>query len=114
MYKRELILWQNYATILLVGRYEIILKPDAINDMDNLSKYNAAIVADAIENYLSINPTFISKSRIKKLRGRQKADYRLRVGNYRVFYNVDEINKTVFILRVLHKNQTKSFYEEVF
>ncbi len=35
-----------------------------------------------------------SKSRIKRLKGISDPDYRLRVGNYRIFYNVTEDRKS--------------------
>ena len=81
--------------------------------MDKLSKYYATMIADAMDIHLTVSPSLASKSTIKKLRGKQKADYRLRVDDYRVFYNVDEREKCVFVLRVMHKDQTKDFYKEV-
>lgn len=93
--------------------YEIILKPEAVQDIDHIHRYHAAAIADAMEVHLTTNPTVLSRSRIKKLKGKQKADYRLRVEDFRVFYNVNEQEKRVFVLRVLHKDKTKYFYREV-
>ena len=93
-----------------MNRYEIILKPQAIKDLDSLQKRDAVTIADRIERHLRHKPAFISKSRIKKLRGIQEADYRLRVGDYRVFYSVDELEQIVYVLRVLHKRETSKFY----
>jgi len=62
--------------------------------------------------FLTHEPTRESKSRIKRLRGQQLADYRLRLGDYRVFYTVDEDQRRVDVLRVLHKQQTQEYYEE--
>lgn len=81
--------------------------------MDKLTKYYAAMIADMMEAHLTSKPDTVSRSRIKKLRGEQKAEYRLLAGDYRVFYNVDEHERKVYVLRVMHKNQTKDFYEEV-
>jgi mRNA-degrading endonuclease RelE of RelBE toxin-antitoxin system len=53
----------------------------------------------------------VSRSRIKRLRGRSTATYRLRVGNFRVFYDVDEAE--VRVIAVLHKKNTAAFYEDV-
>ena len=92
--------------------FEIHLKPSAVKDMDRLRKYDAAMVADGMENHLSDNPTKESKSRIKRLRGISNPDYRLRLGYYRVFYNVDNAKHTVDVLRILHKDQTHRYYEE--
>jgi len=93
--------------------YEIQLKPSAVKDMDRLRKYDATIVGDGMESHLSHHPTRESKSRIKRLKGISDPDYRLRVGNYRVFYNVHETQRRVDVLRVLHKDQTRQYYEEV-
>jgi mRNA-degrading endonuclease RelE of RelBE toxin-antitoxin system len=93
--------------------YEILLKPSAVRDLDALRGYDAAAVADGIEEFLTHEPTKESRSRIKRLRRAQKTDYRLRIGDYRVFYTVDLGCSRVEVLRVLHKGQTTEFYEEV-
>lgn len=76
-------------------------------------RYDAAMIADGMERFLSGTPTQESKSRIKRLRGVENPDYRLRLGEYRVFYNVDTIGRRVEVLRILHKDQTPEYYEEV-
>ena len=96
-----------------MGQYEIVLKPSAIEDLDRLRRYDAAAIADGIEAFLAHEPALESKSRIKRLRGKQKADYRLRLGDCRVFYTVDAAPRRVEVLRVLHKDETAQFYEEV-
>lgn len=94
-----------------MGRCEIRLKPSAIRDMDRLRKYDAARVADGMETHLGREPMKESKSRIKRLRGISDPDYRLRIGDYRVFYNVT--SDRVDVLRVMHKNDTHEYYEEL-
>ena len=93
--------------------YEIFLKSSAIQDIDSLKKYDAARIVDSIEKFLKFQPTLESKSRIKKLRGITDPDYRLRIGNYRVFYTVDERERRIEILRLMHKNQTANYYKEL-
>jgi mRNA interferase RelE/StbE len=93
--------------------YTIMLKPSAVTDMDALRKYDATHIADAMERHLQQNPTKEGKSRIKRLRGISNPDYRLRVGDYRIFYVVDEIAHRVHVLRVMHKNQTLEYYKEL-
>jgi mRNA interferase RelE/StbE len=90
--------------------YEVILRPDGIKDLDGLRKYAATLLADAMDRYL--RPQKTSGSRIKRLRGKQEADYRLRVGDFRVFHTVDASETTVFVLRILHKERTTEFYQE--
>jgi len=69
---------------------------------------DAVAVLDAIETHLRYEPDRLSRSRIKRLRGRQAATYRLRVGDYRVFYDVGEAE--VVVIAVLHKRQTAELY----
>ena len=73
-----------------MGVYPIILKHSAIADLDALQKYDATQIANAMERHLQHDPTKESKSHIRRLRGITNPDYRLRVGDYRVFYVVDE------------------------
>ena len=79
--------------------------------MDRLRKYNAGQVADGMEKHLGTEPIKESKSRIKRLRGISDPDYRLRIGDYRVFYNVT--GGRVDVLRVMHKDDTHEYYEEL-
>ena len=79
--------------------------------MDRLREYDASRVADGMERHLRAQPTKASKSRIKRLRGISDPDYRLRIGDYRVFYNV--AGDQVDVLRVMHKNETHKYYEEI-
>jgi len=95
-----------------MATFEIVLKKSAISDLDALRKFDAAHIADAMDKHLRHEPTKESKSRIKRLRGITNPDYRLRVGHYRVFYTVADETQTVEILRVMHKDQTKAYYEE--
>ena len=96
-----------------MGVYTIMLKPSAIADLDTLRKYDATQIANAMERHLQHNPTKQSKSRIKRLRGITNPDFRLRVGDYRIFYGVDEIARRVEVLRVMHKDQTLRYYKEL-
>ncbi|MBM3300858.1 MAG: type II toxin-antitoxin system RelE/ParE family toxin [Deltaproteobacteria bacterium] len=96
-----------------MDKYEIILKRSAIADMDALRKFDATQIADAMEKHLLYDPTKESKSRIKRLRGIKNPDYRLRVGDYRVFYVVNTDAHRVEVLRVMHKDQTLPYYKEL-
>ncbi len=93
--------------------YTIMLKPSAIADLDVLRKYDTTQIADAMERHLQHNPTKESKSRVKRLCGIRNPDYRLRVGDYRIFYVVDEVARRVDVLRVMHKDQTLRYYKEL-
>jgi mRNA-degrading endonuclease RelE of RelBE toxin-antitoxin system len=72
-------------------RYDVLLAPEAVEDLHNLKANVRAAVRDGIEQHLRHQPTRGSKSRIKRLRGFSHPHYRLRVGDdIRVFYDVTE------------------------
>lgn len=71
-------------------KYEIILAPEAVEDLRRLKAFVRAKVRDAMETDLGNEPEKASKSRIKRLRGLSRPQYRLRVDDVRVFYDVAE------------------------
>lgn len=91
-----------------MASYSIHLKPSAIDDLDSLRKFDVTKILDGIEEHLKWEPLKESRSRIKKLKGKQPVEFRLRIDDWRVFYNVTE--NEVWILRILRKQDTISFY----
>jgi len=89
---------------------EILFAPEAIQDFKRLSARNRSIVWDAVEKHLRYEPEKVSKSRIKRLRGINRPQYRLRVGEIRVFYDVRE--QKVEILAIIPKSQASDWLEE--
>ncbi len=92
--------------ILARMRYEIILAPEAVEDLRSLKANVRSAVRDAIERHLRYAPTRTSKSRIKKLRGISRPQFRLRVDEVRVFYDVTE--RVVEVLAIVHKSEAQS------
>ena len=91
-------------------RYDIVLAPEAVEDLQSLKANVRAEVEDAIERHLRYEPTKTSKSRIKRLRGTSRPQYRLRVGDdIRVFYYVAE--ETVEILAIVPKSDAAEWLE---
>src|SRR2546427_12088103 len=68
--------------------FEIVLAPQAIEGLKALRADFQSSVRGAIELHLRHEPTKLSKSRIKRLRGLDRPQYRLRVNEVRVFYDV--------------------------
>ncbi len=91
-------------------RYEIILAPEAIEDLRKLRAHVRGAVRDAMEKHLRHEPTKTSKSRIKRLRGVRRPQYRLRVDETRIFYDVSE--GVVEILAIVPKTQAASWLEQ--
>lgn len=82
--------------------HEIVLAPQAVEDLQRLRAHVRSAVRDAMENHLRHEPTRTSKSRIKRLRGLSRPQYRLRVGEIRVFYDVSA--GTVNVLAIVPKS----------
>jgi mRNA interferase RelE/StbE len=87
--------------------FEIILAPEAIEDLRRLSTNVRAMVRTALETHLRHGPEKTSRSRIKRLRGLRRPQYRLRVGEVRVFYDVS--GTTVEILAIVAKSEAESW-----
>ena len=77
--------------------FEIILAPQAVEALKKLSMPVRGGVEKALEVHLTHEPTKVSKSRIKKLRGLSQPQYRLRAGDIRVFYDVTETQVQVLV-----------------
>jgi len=87
--------------------FAIIFSPEAMDDLLALKANVRAAVRDAIEVHLKHEPTKTSKSRIKRLRGFSRPQYRLRVEDVRVFYDI--LEKTVEILAIVSKEGADSW-----
>jgi mRNA interferase RelE/StbE len=91
-------------------RYEVILAPDAARAYRALPAYRRAEVRDRLERHLRYEPTRVSKSRIKRLRGLSQPQYRLRVGEVRVFYDVAA--EAVEVLAIVTKAEASRWLAE--
>jgi mRNA interferase RelE/StbE len=91
-------------------RYEVVLAPDAAKAFRSLPVYRRAEVRDALERHLRHEPTRVSKSRIKRLPGLSQPQYRLRVGEVRVFYDVTR--ETVEVLAIITKAEAAGWLAE--
>ena len=91
-------------------RYEILLAPEAVEDLKRLRAHHRAQVKDALETYLRNEPRRATKSRIRRLKGLSRPQYRLRVGELRVFYDV--ALRTVEVLAVVAKEDAEVWLEK--
>ena len=88
-------------------RFAVVLAPQAVEDLRALKAPVRATVRDALETHLRSEPTKTSRSRIKRLRGVSRPQFRLRVGDVRVFYDVT--GSTVEILAVVPKSEAEAW-----
>jgi mRNA interferase RelE/StbE len=87
--------------------FAIVLAPEAVEDLGRLKAAVRSNVKSTMETHLRHQPEKTSRSRIKRLRGLSRPQYRLRVGDIRVFYDVaDEV---VEVLAVVPKSETTSW-----
>ena len=91
-------------------RYDIVLAPSAVRELQALPAYLRARVRDALELHLRHEPTKVSKSRIKRLRGLSRPQFRLRIDDLRVFYDVTDT--AVEVLAIISKAQAAEWLEE--
>lgn len=87
--------------------FKIVLAPEAVDDLRGLKANLRAAVRDAMETHLRHRPTKTSRSRIKRLRGVERPQYRLRVGEVRVFYDVT--GEAVEILAIIAKSEAEQW-----
>lgn len=85
--------------------------PEAVEDLGRLKAHLRALVRDAIERHLRHEPTKKSKSRIKRFRGVRRPQYRLRIDEIRVFYDISK--GVVEILAIIPKSQALSWLESI-
>jgi mRNA-degrading endonuclease RelE of RelBE toxin-antitoxin system len=87
--------------------FDIILAPEAVEDLKSLKTHLRTEVRAALETHLRHEPGKTSRSRIKRLRGLRRPQYRLRVGDIRVFYDIS--GAAVEILAIVTKSETESW-----
>ena len=92
-------------------RHEIILAPEAIEDLRRLKANVRAVVKDAIREHLRHGPTKVSRSRIKRLRGLAQPQFRLRIADIRVFYDVTK--GRVEVLAIVAKTDSVAWLARV-
>jgi|SRR5579863_9314155 len=87
--------------------FDIVLAPEAVEDLRASKASLRATVRRALETHLRHAPEKTSRSRIKRLRGVRRPQYRLRVGAVRVFYDV--VGNSVEILAIVAKSEAPSW-----
>jgi mRNA interferase RelE/StbE len=85
------------------------LRQAAKEDFKALKASDRSAVRDAMEQYLRHEATQTSRSRIKRLRGMRRPQYRLRVEEVRVFYDVTD--EAVEVLAIVAKSVAAAWLE---
>ncbi len=77
--------------------YKIIIKPSAQKDLDKLQNKELKRIVARLEQ-LRINPRPIGVQKLSDEEG-----YRLRSGNYRILFVINDKIKNIFIYRIKHR-----------
>ena len=88
--------------------YEIEYTSEAIDDLKLFRKYEQQSIVDQVDEQLLYEPALETRNR-KKLRPNNVAEYELRIGKFRVFYDVDEPVKIVKIEAIGYKEGSRLF-----
>jgi len=80
-----------------VASYRVLIKPSAVKELEDLPVRDGKRVAAMIE-HLADDPRAPGA---EKLSGHEK--YRLRQGDYRIVYSIDDADSTVVVVKVGHR-----------
>ena len=79
--------------------YRVVVKPSAAKELDKIPKRDLERVVKAIQS-LSEDPR---RHGAQKLSGEER--YRVRQGDYRVVYEIDDTERVVVIVKVKHRRE---------
>src|ERR1051325_4830587 len=82
--------------------FQIAFTPEALNDLEVIKNFDAARIIGEIEGQLAGEPDKPTRNR-KRLRPNKLAEWELRVGDFRVFYDVVSAEQAVRIVAIGHK-----------
>ncbi|MCL4299997.1 MAG: type II toxin-antitoxin system RelE/ParE family toxin [Anaerolineae bacterium] len=80
--------------------YRIEYSREAIDHLRNLSARERSIIFDAVDEQLLYEPTVETRNR-KLMRPNSLAIYELRVGDLRVYYDIEDDPETTVVIRAV-------------
>jgi mRNA-degrading endonuclease RelE of RelBE toxin-antitoxin system len=91
--------------------YAIDFEPDALKELKTLRKADQVKILAAIQLQLTHEPTRQSKSRVKQMRPGTRPPYRLRVDEFRIYYDVLIDAMIVIIYGVVDKEYSLAWLD---
>ena len=82
--------------------FSVIYSPEAFDHLASLQKSDQVAVVDNVEQQLTHEPTLATRRR-KLLRPNPLAPWQLRIGDIRVFYDVQETPDSVVQIKAIGK-----------
>jgi len=93
-----------------MAKYKIGFTERALADLAWFKKNEQNEIRDGIYENLEHEPTLETRNR-KKLRPNETAEWELRIGKFRVFYDVDEAVRIVAIEAIAEKKGNSLFFQ---
>ncbi|MCI5138821.1 MAG: type II toxin-antitoxin system RelE/ParE family toxin [Candidatus Electrothrix sp. AR1] len=79
--------------------FKICYAKSVVKDLKKISPDQLVSIKEGIEDL----ETFPNISQIKRLKNHPVAEYRLRIGNYRILFDVNWEKKEIHILKIGHR-----------
>ena len=92
-------------------KFKVRFSPSAQREIEGYEAEDALQLVKDVKRYLESSPLPFGKTRIKKLTGFIPPLYRLRSGDFRVYYRI--VSKEVVILAITHKKDSEKFLKKV-
>ncbi len=86
--------------------FQVRFTPRASDELRSFRKNEQKQIVEAIKNQLLHEPASVTRNR-KKLRPNELAGWELRVGKFRIFYDVDEAEQSVSVRALGHKTGSR-------
>ncbi|MCP4524257.1 MAG: type II toxin-antitoxin system RelE/ParE family toxin [Candidatus Gracilibacteria bacterium] len=85
-------------------QYKVIFYSEKIiiKDFSKIPEKNKKVIFQKIKE---LQFHGVEKAQVKKLHNYLISDYRLRVGDYRILFNLDEKSEKIIIFRILHRSK---------
>ena len=93
-------------------KYQVVIAKSAHEAFKKLDARWRSSLKEAMRTHLENAPKQESKSRIKRLKGLRQPQYRLRVDQLRVFYDVNEQQGRVEVLGFVMKPEAEDWLKE--
>jgi len=93
-------------------KYAIAIAESARTSLQGMDARWRSTIKTALQVHLEHEPKKESRSRIKRLRGLRQPQYRLRVGEMRVFYDVNDAESRVEVLAFVLKTDAERWLQE--
>ena len=91
-------------------KFDIKFTASAVKDLKWFKKNEQNEIRDGVYENLEYEPTIETRNR-KRLRANETAEWELRIGNFRVFYDVDETVHIVAIEAVAEKRGDSLYFQ---